>query len=241
MCGGVVGDIGESIDKAVTQPIGKGLSEVDTFVNREIPGGWTLPAVIAAAYATGYLDPSVFGAEGVAAGTAEGATAAGNAAYADALAAGYTTEEATVMANAAAESYASYGGSSAMTGEQLTSAYASQPAPIFDYSTEATLTPGGNVVPATTLPTEMAAIDAEIAKAGAEAAKNLPPKISPFQAIQGVRAATGLLGGGQQQQQAYPQMQMGGRTQMPQGAVDYSGIYNLLALQRPKNPNSLLG
>jgi len=36
MCGGVVGDIGESIDKAITQPIGKGLSEVDTFVNREI-------------------------------------------------------------------------------------------------------------------------------------------------------------------------------------------------------------
>lgn len=240
MCGGVVGDIGESIDKAITQPIGKGLSEVDKFVNREVPGGWTLPAVIAAAYATGYLDPSVFGAEGVAAGTAEGATAAGNAAYADALAAGYTAEEATVMANAAAESYASYGGSSAMTGEQLTSAYASQPAPIYDYSTEATLTPGGNVVPATTLPTEMAAIDAEITKAGAEAAKTAA-KISPMQALMGARMATGLLGGGQQQQ--YPQLpQMGGaQARMPQGAVDYSGIYNLLALQRPRNPNSLLG
>lgn len=66
--------------------------------------------------------------------------------------------------------------------------------------------------------------------------------ISPGQALQALRGASGLLGGGQQQQaQAYPQMQIGGRTQMPQGAVDYSGLYNLLALQRARNPNSLLG
>jgi len=65
--------------------------------------------------------------------------------------------------------------------------------------------------------------------------------ISPSQALQGLRGASGLLGGRQQPQQQMPQMQMGGRTQMPQGAVDYSGIYNLLALQRARNPNSLLG
>jgi hypothetical protein len=64
--------------------------------------------------------------------------------------------------------------------------------------------------------------------------------ISPMQALQGLRGASGLLGGRQPQQQM-PQMQMGGRTQMPQGEVDYSGIYNLLALQRARNPNSLLG
>ena len=64
--------------------------------------------------------------------------------------------------------------------------------------------------------------------------------LSPGQALQGLRAASGLLGR-QQQPQAIPQMQMGSRTQMPQGEVDYSGIYNLLALQRPRNPNSLLG
>ena len=63
--------------------------------------------------------------------------------------------------------------------------------------------------------------------------------ISPGQALQALRGASGLLGK-QQQPQAVPQMQMGGRTQMPQGAVDYSGIYNLLALQRARNPNSLL-
>jgi hypothetical protein len=62
-----------------------------------------------------------------------------------------------------------------------------------------------------------------------------------MQALRGLSGVRGLLGGGQQQPQAIPQMQMGSRTQMPQGEVDYSGIYNLLALQRPRNPNSLLG
>jgi len=231
MCGGVV----EQVEKAVVQPIGRGLAEVDKTVNREVPGGWVLPAAIAVALATGYADPTLFAAEGA---TVEGATLAGEAAYADAVTAGFTAEEATAMANAAAESYASAGGTGAMTGEQITSAYANMPAPVTDYSTEAMLTPGGNVVPATTLPTEMAALDAEIASAAASA----PTKISPMQAIQGIRSASGLLGGGQQQQaQAYPQMQMGGRQQMPQGAVDYTGLYNLLALQKPRNPNSLLG
>lgn len=64
--------------------------------------------------------------------------------------------------------------------------------------------------------------------------------ISPMQALQGLRGASGLLGG-RQQPQAIPQMRIGSRTQMPQGEVDYSGIYNLLALQRQQNPNSLLG
>jgi hypothetical protein len=124
-----------------------------------------------------------------------------------------------------------------LTPEELRAAGIESGAPIIDYSTEATLTPGGNVVPATTLPTEMAAIDAEIAAA----AKALPTTISPMKALQGLRGASGLLGGRQQPQQQMPQMQMGGRTQMPQGEVDYSGIYNLLALQRARNPNSLLG
>jgi len=257
-----ISDVGVSFDKAVTQPVGKGLSEVDTFVNREIPGGWTLPAVIAAAYLTGYLDPSLFAAEGATvAGTAEGATAAGEAAYSAAIANGATAAEATAAANTAAQTYAAgtsaglldaaaiaEGGTTAGMG---TAANTGLPigtetiggvvgggAPIVDYSSEVVLSPGGNYVPATTLPTEMAALDAEIAAA----AKAAPTKISPMQAIQGIRSASGLLGGGQQQQaQAYPQMQMGGRQQMPQGAVDYTGLYNLLALQKPRNPNSLLG
>jgi hypothetical protein len=257
-----ISDVGVSFDKAVTQPVGKGLSEVDTWVNRELPGGWTLPAVIAVAYMTGYLDPTVFGAEGAAAvGTAEGATVAGEAAYSAAIANGATAAEATAAANAAASSYATgasgaglldaaaiaEGGTTAGMGAAANTGLPAGTstlggvvgggAPIVDYSTEVVLSPGGNYVPATTLPTEMAALDAEIAAA----AKAAPTKISPMQAIQGIRSASGLLGGGQQQQPQIPQMQMGSRTQMPQGAVDYSGLYNLLATQRPQNPNSLLG
>ena len=256
--GGILG-AGEDL----VQGAGNVLADVDKFVGREIPGGWTLPAAIAVAYATGYLDPSLFAAEGATVvGSEAAATAAGEAAYSSAIASGATAAEATAAANSAAASYATgasgaglldaaaiaEGGTTAGMG---TAANTGLPigtetiggvvgggAPIVDYSSEVILSPGGNYVPATTLPTEMAALDAEIAAA----AKAAPTKISPMQAIQGIRSASGLLGGGQQQQaQAYPQMQMGGRQQMPQGAVDYSGLYNLLALQRARNPNSLLG
>jgi hypothetical protein len=229
MCGGVV----EDIEKAVVQPIGKGLSEVDTFVNREIPGGWVtvgLTAAGAAAYVAA-ADAAV-----LAGATTAEAAAAGSAAAASAEAA------ALLDAAALAEGGVTAGmGAAANTGLPAGTAtlggVVGGGAPIVDYSTEVVLSPGGNYVPATTLPTEMAALDAEIAAA----AKAAPTKISPMQALQGLRGASGLLGGGQQQQPQIPQMQMGSRTQMPQGSVDYSGLYNLLATQRPQNPNSLLG
>jgi len=229
MCGGVV----EQVEKAVVQPIGRGLAEVDTFVNREIPGGWVtvgLTAAGAAAY-TAAADAAV----AAGASTAEAAAAGSAAAQA--------TEAAALLdAAALAEGGVTAGmGAAANTGLPAGTAtlggVVGGGAPIVDYSTEVVLSPGGNYVPATTLPTEMAALDAEIAAA----AKAAPTKISPMQALQGIRGASGLLGGGQQQQPQIPQMQMGGRSQMPQGAVDYSGLYNLLALQRARNPNSLLG
>ena len=221
MCGGVV----EQIEKAVVQPIGQGLADLDkaTGYNMEI-----VAPLVVAAVAAPYLAPAL--AEGAVATGAASAAEAAAALEAAALAEGATTAGMVGAANTGLPvGTVTLGGTvGATTGG----------APIFDYSTEAMLTPGGNVVPATTLPTEMALIDAEIASAAASA----PTKISPMQAIQGIRSASGLLGGGQQQQaQAYPQMQMGGRTQMPQGAVDYSGLYNLLALQNRRNPNSLLG
>jgi hypothetical protein len=81
MCGGSdifqqAGDALASVDPGPA--IGKGLAEVDTFVNREIPGGWTLPAVIAVAYTTGYFDPSMLATEG-AATTGAGGVAGGGA------------------------------------------------------------------------------------------------------------------------------------------------------------------
>lgn len=229
MCGGVL----EEVEKAVVQPIGRGLAEVDKFVGREIPGGWvTVGLTAAGAYA---YTQAANAAVAAGATTAE-AAAAGSAAAASAESA------ALLDAAALAEGGTTAGmGAAANTGlpfgTETLGGVVGGGAPITDYSREVTLTPGGNAVPATTLPSEMAAIDAEIAAA----AKELPKTISPMQAIQGIRSASGLLGGGQQQQQAVPQMQMGGRTQMPQGNVDYSGIYNLLALQRARNPNSLLG
>lgn len=221
MCGGVV----EQVEKAVVQPIGQGLADLDkaTGYNMEI-----VAPLVVAAVAAPYLAPAL--AEGAVATGAASAAEAAAALEAAALAEGATTAGMVGAANTGLPvGTATLGGTVGATASG---------APIFDYSTEAMLTPGGNVVPATTLPTEMALIDAEIASAAASA----PTKISPMQAIQGIRSASGLLGGGQQQQaQAYPQMQMGGRQQMPQGAVDYSGLYNLLALQRARNPNSLLG
>ncbi len=231
MCGGVL----EEVEKAVVQPIGRGLAEVDKFVGNEIPGGWvTVGLTAAGAYAyTQAANAAVAAGATTAEAAAAGAAAAEAAEAATLLDAAALAEGGTTAGMGAAANTGLPVGTETLLG----TAGASGGAPITDYSTEATLTPGGNVVPATTLPTEMAAIDAEIAAA----AKELPTRISPMQALQGLRGASGLLGGGQQQQPQIPQMQMSGRTQMPQGAVDYSGIYNLLALQRQQNPNSLLG
>ena len=73
--GGVLGGLAK-IDPGPA--IGSGLADVDKFVNREIPGGYVLPAALALAAATGYVDPSLFATQ--AAGTAAGGAAAGTAA-----------------------------------------------------------------------------------------------------------------------------------------------------------------
>lgn len=252
MCGGVV----EQVEKAVVQPIGQGLADLDkaTGYNMEI-----VAPLVVAAVAAPYLAPAL--AEGAVATGAATATEAAAALEAAALAEGATTAGMVGAANTGipvgtsllggsgfvgldAATAAELGltgesalGTSGASGDVLAGLPVSEGAPITDYSREVTLTPGGNAVPANTLPSEMAAIDAEIEAA----AKALPSTISPMQALRGLSGVRGLLGGGQQQPQAVPQMQMGSRTQMPQGAVDYSGIYNLLALQRARNPNSLLG
>ena len=229
--GGILGAVED-----VGQSIGSGLAEVDQFVNREIPGGWVTVGLTAAG-ATAYTlaaDAAVAAGASTAEAAAAGSAAAQAAEAAALLDAAALAEGGVTAGMAAAANTGLPAGTVTLGG----TVGATSGAPIFDFSTEATLTPGGNVVPATTLPTEMAAIDAEIASAAAA----LPKTISPLQAIQGARLGMGLLGGGQQQQQAQALPQMGGAmTRMPQGAVDYSGLYNLLALQRARNPNSLLG
>lgn len=128
---GAVEDVGQSIGSGLASidpgpAIGSGLAEVDTFVNREIPGGWVLPAALAAAYATGYIDPSLFATEAAATAAAEAgagaiATEAGQAAFFEALAAGATSAEA-VNAGLAVEALAS-GAASFVTPELMGPTY----------------------------------------------------------------------------------------------------------------------
>jgi hypothetical protein len=122
--GPALGDALASVDPGPA--LGQGLAEVDTFVNREIPGGWVLPAALAAAYATGYIDPSLFATEAAATAAAEAgagaiATEAGQAAFFEALAAGATSAEA-VNAGLAVEALAS-GTASFLTPELMGPSY----------------------------------------------------------------------------------------------------------------------
>ena len=138
-----VGDALASIDPGPA--IGSGLAEADKFVNREIPGGWTLPAALAAAYATGYIDPTLFASEAAAteaaaAGAGSIATEAGQTAFFEALASGATSAEA-VQAASIVEAAASAGLSgSALTPDMIAYANASAD-PIGSINAIAGLTP----------------------------------------------------------------------------------------------------
>jgi hypothetical protein len=299
-----IGRFGESIDKGVTQPIGKGLAELDKFVGREIPGGWTTvgaaAAIVAAPYAAPYLSGTAgagagaagaggsiggisaggafvpaagsaasFTVPGVAAAGAGAASAgiaseAGQAAFFDALATGATGAEA-VSAGLAAESLVApaalmgptYGelgvtglseglmgptyGELGLTGLE-TGSLASGGAPVFDFSQEVILSPEGNYIPANTLPSEIAGLDAQISAAGKEALTKYGGPSTAQKAMRGLSAARGLLAQ-QPQPQPRQQLQVGGAVTNPRGAVDYSGLYNLLSprVTQRRNPNSLLG
>ena len=261
--GGALEDVGQAVGGAVEdvgQAIGGGLAEVDQFVNREVPGGWVLPAAVTAAVAAPYLAPAL---------AAEGAAAAGAAEAAAALEAAAIAEGATTAGMvAAANTGIPLGTSLLVGGEAVAQALpytiaadaANLAANGFDAATIAqNLTATGvdsfvaaDVANLAAQGLSEAAIAQNIAQGytaaelgGTGLTSTLPslskPLISPSQALQGVRMASGLLGGGQQQQQPQMPTMTGSRSQIPQGAVDYSGIYNLLALQRAANPNSLLG
>lgn len=263
--GGILGaleDVGQTVGGAVEdvgQAVGGGLAEVDKFVNRELPGGWISPALLAAAVAAPYAAPAL-AAEGAGAAAFTGATETGLATLAGegALA---DTIGATLLAGApeVAQAVAAETISQALPYTVAADA-ANLAANGFDAATIA------QNLTATGVDSFVAADAANLAAQGlseAAIAQNLAqgyttselggtglkstlpslskPLISPGQALQLARMGTGLLGGGQRPQP--PQLpQMGGvRSTIPQGTVDYSGIYNLLALQRPRNPNSLLG
>jgi hypothetical protein len=322
MCGGPVGDVldttssvlgtdggdggilGALADIDPGPAIGSGLAEVDKFVGREIPGGWTTvgaaAAIAAAPYAASYLASSgaagagaagaggsiggisaggafvpaagsaasftvpTVAAAGSAAASAGIASEVGQAAFFDALATGATSAEA-VSAGLAAESLVApaalmgptYGelgvtglseglmgptyGELGLTGLE-TGSLASGGAPVFDFSQEVILSPEGNYIPANTLPSEIAGLDAQISAAGKEALTKYGGPSTAQKAMRGLSAARGLLAQ-QPQPQPRQQMQIGGAVTNPRGAVDYSGLLNLLSPRtaQRRNPNSLLG
>jgi hypothetical protein len=268
--GQAIGDVGESFDKAVTQPIGQGLAEADKFVGREIPGGWITPAAVAAAIAAPYAAPYLAGETAAAASAAEaaaaleaaaiaeGATTAGMVAAANTglpagtatLGALATDALATATAEAAtalpyseafdAVNLAKQGLSEAQIAQTLNMSAGVDSFIARDMASLATqgLTPDQIVqtLSYSYSPAELASLNIESKALG------LPSKgLTAGQALQGARLASGLLG----QRPQMPQMQQP-QLQMPQvrpaGAVDYSGLLNLLSPRMAaRNPNSLLG
>lgn len=248
-----IGDVGESFDKAVTQPIGQGLSEVDKFVNREIPGGW----VTVGAATVPFLAPEVMALaapEAAFTGLTETglATLAGEGALAD-------TIGATLLAGApeAAITAAEIGTALPYTeafdavnlaqqglgADQIAQNLTMTGMDSFVAQDMAQLAASG-LSPETIVQTvSYSYTPAELAGTGIESkALGLPSKgLSAAQAVQGARLASGLLGQRPQmpQMQQYQQPQI---TRMPQGAIDYSGLLSLITPRMAaRNPNSLLG
>jgi len=248
--GGGGGILGGAED--LVQGAGNVLAESDKFVNREIPGGYALPAALGIAATTGYLDPSLLAGEAAFTGATETglATLAGEGAVADTVGAALLSGATEAAAEAAtqalpytlaadASNLATSGFNEATIAQNLTASGVDS----FVAADAANLAAQGLSEEAIAQVLSQSYTAGELAGTGltSNALGAASQGITAGQALQGLRAASGLLGGRQQPQQPMPQMQMGGRTQMPQGNVDYSGIYNLLALQRARNPNSLLG
>jgi len=234
--GGGGGVLGALADIDPGPAIGSGLAEVDKFVGREIPGGWTTVGA-AAALGTGlYFRPEIMAAFGGEVGASQALSS--------------FTPEMLAYANASADPIMAINAISGMTPAEFalaTNAAGAGVGSALMGPTYAELgvtgVEGGLAGPTyaelgyTGLNNAEAIAAADAASKAAQAAQI---SISPNQAIQGLRMASGLLGG-QQGTPAAASPQFRGST-MPQGSVDYSGILNLLQARSPqRNPNSLLG
>ena len=264
--GPAIGKVGESIDKAVTQPIGKGLSEVDKFVGREIPGGWKTVALASAALAAPYAAPYLAG---------EGAAASGFAGLDAATAAelGLSGGSGLGISGASGNVLSGIVGADALAGAAATAAEVGTALPYTEAFDAVNLAQQGLSQGQIAQTLELSAgVDsflardmdslaaqglspdqivqtlsysyspAELAGTGIESkALGLPKKgITAGQALQGARLASGLLQRPQQPQLRQPQLQM--PQIRPAGAVDYSGLLGLLTpTMARRNPNSLLG
>jgi hypothetical protein len=232
--GGGGGVLGALADIDPGPAIGSGLAEVDKFVGREIPGGWTTVGA-AAALGTGlYFAPEIMAAYGGEVGAQQALSS--------------FTPEMLAYANASADPIMAINAISGMTPAEFALATNAAGAGVGSglmgptyQELGVTGVEGGLAGPTYAELGYTGLNNAEaIAAADAAAKAAATTSISPNQAIQGLRMASGLLGG-QQGTPAGATAQFRGST-MPQGAVDYSGILNLLQARSPqRNPNSLLG
>lgn len=259
--GPALGNIGESIDKGITQPIGRGLAEVDKFVGREIPGGWTTVALASAALAAPYAAPYLTGQGTAASGFAglDAATAAelglsGGSGLATAGASGDVLAGLAGLSEAAATEvgtalpYTEAFDAVNLTKQGLSSAQVAQTLELsagvdsFIASDMASLAAQGLSPDQIVQTLSYSYSPSELKPLGIESkALGLPSKgITANQALMGARLASGLLGRAQQPQLRQPQLQM--PQIRPAGAVDYSGLLNLLSPRATtRNTNSLLG
>jgi hypothetical protein len=253
---GAVEDVGQSIGSGLASidpgpALGSGLAEVDKFVGREIPGGWVTPALIAAAAATGYVDPSLLAGEAAFTGATETglATLAGEGIAAETVGAALLSEAAAAEAISQALPYteafdafnlAQQGLGSTQIAQNLTATGLDS----FLAQDMAQLAVQGLSPEAITQALSYSYTPTELAGTGIKSnAATLPSKgFTASEAVRGARLAQGLLGR-QPQPQPRQQLQIGGAVTNPYGAVDYSGLLNLLSprMAQRRNPNSLLG
>lgn len=235
--GGVVGAITNPISKAIGTDgsgggvlgglakidpgpaIGSGLAEVDKFVGREIPGGWTTVGVGTLAGTGLYFAPELAAAFG-----GEGLT---------------TALPYTEVFDAA--NLASQGLGAADIASNLTISAGLDPFIAADLGSLAAQGLGPEQLARTLA---FSYTDAELAPLGIKSmigAKDAG--LSAKDVYQGTRLAKSLLGAGQNplQQQSLQARGISGQAK-PAGMVDYSGILNLLETpMAQRNPNSLLG
>ena len=263
--GGILGaladiDPGPAIGSAIADidpgpAIGSSLAEVDKFVGREIPGGWTTVGLAAAAAAAPYAMPYL--TTPTAGGTAGGIGVGGAFTPTAGSAASFTLPAAELAAGAAAATevatalpYTEAFDAANLAKQGLSSSQIAQTLEItagvdkFIAADMANLAAQGFTPEAIVQNLSYSYSPKELASLGIESkAATLPSSgISAQKAMQGLRMARGLLA---QQPQAPrpPQLQIGGAMTNPSGAVDYSGLLNLLSprMAQKSNPNSLLG
>lgn len=263
--GGVLGAL-EDIDPG--KEIGKGLAEVDKFVGREIPGGWKTVGLVAASVAAPYAMSALSSAGAAGAGSTAGSFVAADAAG---MAASGLSEAAIAqnLAMAGVDSFvaadaaalAASGLSEAAITTNLTYAYGADLAssaasaasaaggvPVYDKSMAIEqFGPTYQELGVTGVPEGgMGPTYAELGYTGLNPAEfpSVPSSATAGMSttqkmLMGAQLGRGLLGGQPQQQNPYAQMAQ--RNTVPGGAVDYSGILNLLSPKSAQRKTSLLG